>query len=56
MKILKKQFRYDMFTIYREASKIGYRPTYFLRMISEQRDIVDIARQLISQETSEFVN
>ena len=51
---LKKQFRDDMFQIYREAYKIGYRPSYFLRMISEQRDIVDIARQLIVKETSGF--
>ena len=51
---LKKQFREDMFKIYRDASAIGYRPSYCLRMISEQRDIVDIARQLIVKETSGF--
>ena len=51
---LKRQFHEDMRTIYTEASKVGYRPTYFLRMISEQRDIVDIARQLIAKETSGF--
>jgi hypothetical protein len=51
---LKKQFRDDMFNIYREASKIGYRPSNFLRMISDTRDIVDIERQLIAKETSGF--
>ncbi|MEA5039669.1 MAG: zinc-ribbon domain-containing protein [Clostridiaceae bacterium] len=52
---LKSDFRKDMFTIYQEACKIGYRPSYFLQMISTPEDIVQIAKRLIAKETNGFI-
>lgn len=52
---LKREFKEDMFHIYREAVKIKYRPIYFLEMISKDDDIVTIVRQLIQKETSGFI-
>lgn len=43
---LEKTFDAEMRNIYDEASKLGYRPTYFLRMI-QQSGGVDAAKQLI---------
>lgn len=41
-----EQFHEEMLRIYEEAAELGYRPTYFLRMVRE-RGGVDAAKQLL---------
>ena len=54
MEDLKKQFEADMFQIYKEAAKIGYKPHLFLQMITESNNIIATARQLIQKDTYGF--
>ncbi|MEL7654301.1 MAG: hypothetical protein AAGU75_00145 [Bacillota bacterium] len=55
MENLKKQLRGDLFNFYLEASKIGYRPTLLLQIISRNEDITSIVKRLISKETDGYV-
>ena len=41
-----KRFHEEMLRIYDEAAELGYRPTYFLRMVRE-RGGLDAAKQLL---------
>lgn len=43
---LEERFQNEMLRIYREATKFGYYPTYFLRMVNEQGGLA-AARQLL---------
>ena len=43
---MEEQFHEEMIRIYDEAAEIGYRPTYFLRMVRE-RGGLDAAKQLL---------
>ena len=43
---LEERFQEEMLRIYREATKFGYYPTYFLRMVNEQGGLAT-AKQLL---------
>ena len=43
---IEEQFHQEMLRIYEEAAELGYRPTYFLRMVRE-RGGLEAARQLL---------
>lgn len=43
---VEERFQEEMFRIYREATKFGYYPTYFLRMVNERGGLA-AAKQLL---------
>lgn len=49
MNALESQFHEDMLHIYHEASELGYRPSYFLRMVQTHGGL-EAARILLDQD------